>query len=102
MSPHGNGSALGSCEMLGAVVVDVVAWSIHPLLMLLLLLLLLMGLHNLSPSWHWDQAVQGHLLAVHVHLVDDWEAVDRNNVVVKALVVMWINVSKSMVPTAPK
>ena len=74
MSPHGSGSALGSCEVLGAVVVDVVAWAIHPLLMLLLLLL---GLYNLSPAWHWDQAVQGHLLAVHVHLVDDWEAVEE-------------------------
>ena len=76
MSPHGSGSALGSCEMLGAVVVDVVAWPIHPLLLLLLVLLLLLGLHNLSPSWHWDQAIKRHLLAVHVDLMDDWEAVD--------------------------
>ena len=88
MSPHGRGGALcrpHSRMMLGAVVVDgctaVVPWPVHPLLLLLLLLLmllllLLLGLHNLPPSRNWHQAVQGHLLAVHVHLVDDWQAVD--------------------------
>ena len=43
--------------------------------MLLLWLLQLLGLlHNLPPSRNRHQAVQGHLLAVHVHLVDDWQA----------------------------
>ena len=62
-------------------------------MLLLLLLLLLMGLHNLPPARYRDQAVQGHLFAVHVHLMDDWQAVDRNNVVVKVLVVKWMYLS---------